>query len=180
MGPIRTVLDNIASAKPPPPSRVNRARRISWALDAVVLKALAKRRADRYATAGDLARDLENVPGARSVSAAGGSWRSRVMKPALALIVLGVGAFATRDDQSGIAPQPLPLSTPSLAVQPAPTSELPACLIRSILREQDGFSREEWGRYVDVRMHHCGGPEQSGSQQRRGYCGSVDRTGPGA
>lgn len=94
MGPIRTVLDNIASAKPPPPSRVNRARRIGRALDAVVLRALAKGREDRYATAGDLARDLANVLGARSVSAAV-DWRSRLMKPVLALIVLGVGASLT-------------------------------------------------------------------------------------
>lgn len=93
-GPIRAVLDNIARAKPLPPSRVNRPRRIGRALDAVVLKALAKRREDRYATAGDLARDLENVLGLRSVSARrplpGGA-----VATVLAFIVLGLGASLT-------------------------------------------------------------------------------------
>jgi serine/threonine protein kinase len=120
MGPIRTVLDNIAKAKPLTPSRMDRSRRIGRTLDAVVLKALSKRREDRYATAGDLARDLENVLDARSVSAAVAR-RRRVVMPALVLILFGLGASLTLQQWAppprGITVLQLPSTTNSLGLK---------------------------------------------------------------
>jgi TonB family protein len=54
-----TVLENVRKASSEPPSAVN--PDVPKALDAVVLRALAKEPEDRYANASDLLRDLEQV-----------------------------------------------------------------------------------------------------------------------
>jgi serine/threonine-protein kinase len=62
-GPVREVLDNIIKVRPVPPSRVVEGgpsrRATAPALDAVVMKALAKDPQDRYPTAAELAADLQ-------------------------------------------------------------------------------------------------------------------------
>ena len=71
-GSLRDTLNNIATSVPSPPTS---ARRLPQglvdgrALDAIVLKALAKRPADRYESAGQLARDLRDYLAGRAVSA---------------------------------------------------------------------------------------------------------------
>ena len=59
-GPVSEVLGNILTAEPPAPSRVARDGGLSIdpALDAIVLRALAKDPGARHASAGDLAREL--------------------------------------------------------------------------------------------------------------------------
>jgi TonB family protein len=54
-----TVLELVRKADVPPPSRVN--AEVPEALDAIVLKALAKDPEDRYATGSELLRDLESI-----------------------------------------------------------------------------------------------------------------------
>ena len=74
----KQVLLNIATVIPPPPSQI--ATDIPWALDAVVLKALAKQPEQRYADASELARDLECVVARRRPAAVPSglpSWRWR-------------------------------------------------------------------------------------------------------
>jgi serine/threonine protein kinase len=85
VGAMRDVLDNIANARPQPPSVVLKRRAIAEArrrrrvgvgtlvnaeLDAIALKALAKSRKDRYQSAAELARDLENYLSGRPTMAA--------------------------------------------------------------------------------------------------------------
>lgn len=96
VGAMRDVLDNIMRAAPMPPSTVmaahdarqeNRRRRqkrpspLNQTIDAIVLKALAKRRDDRYQSAGDLARDVANYLSGRPTIAP--APRPRVHRPVL-------------------------------------------------------------------------------------------------
>ena len=85
VGNMADVLKNIQNAKPTPPSTVlagkapNQRKRRRWLLrhrraingsvDAIILKALAKLRDDRYQSAGDFAHDLSNYLAGRPVSA---------------------------------------------------------------------------------------------------------------
>jgi formylglycine-generating enzyme required for sulfatase activity len=86
-GSMRDVLDSITKMKPVAPSRVtdvrgrppdSSRRRWSWSrlspisrvLDLIALKALAKKREDRYQSAGDLARDLARALAKRPTFAA--------------------------------------------------------------------------------------------------------------
>jgi TonB family protein len=54
-----TVLELVRKADVPPPSRVN--AEVPAALDAIVMKSLAKEPEDRYATGSELLRDLESI-----------------------------------------------------------------------------------------------------------------------
>ncbi len=65
VGNIRDVLNNILTAEPTPPSRFASAActprptlAVNETIERIVLKALAKRRADRYQSAGELSRDI--------------------------------------------------------------------------------------------------------------------------
>jgi hypothetical protein len=86
-GTMRDVLNNIITAEPAPPSQViesrlarlaqgrRRRRRkhppaVNAEMEAIVLKALAKRRERRYQTAGELARDIGNYLSGRPTSMA--------------------------------------------------------------------------------------------------------------
>lgn len=98
-GSVRQTLNNILTVAPTPPSRAltesraaagraaagrfRKAPSIPPVLEAIVLKALAKSSADRHATAGDLAADIENYLAGRPTSA-GVPRRSR--GPALATV----------------------------------------------------------------------------------------------
>jgi serine/threonine-protein kinase len=62
------ILNRVSQEDPPVPSSLN--RNISPALEAVILKAMAKRREDRYASAADFARDLQKVRANEPISAA--------------------------------------------------------------------------------------------------------------
>ncbi len=94
------VLKRIATEDPKPPSDRNRA--VPRDLDAVVLKALAKAPADRYAAALDFARDLEAFLDGRRVTARRATWLrlaarrlARHPRVAAALGVLLAAAVAT-------------------------------------------------------------------------------------
>lgn len=101
-GELREVLDHIVTTRPRAPSKVLAEARlqdtsgtaphaspVDEALDAIVLKALAKSREERYQTAGELARDLGHyLEGRRRVEEPRGHLRRYV------LVGLLAGAFA--------------------------------------------------------------------------------------
>ena len=111
VGKIRDVLNNIMTAVPTPPSsatEMNSAKqaqqRQSWlrkhkrpinaVMDAILLKALAKRREERYQTAGEFALDITNYLSGRSTSAAGEApaspWPKRAFAAVGVAVILGV------------------------------------------------------------------------------------------
>lgn len=118
-GNLMAILDRVTHEAPAPPSRV-RSGVPKW-LEAVCLKALAKRPQDRFETAGALADSLEQGPVSRS-----GSRRSLPLWAAcLALVLSGilVAALGSRvgptvDSQSALSP------TPS-AAEPEPVAPTP-------------------------------------------------------
>ncbi len=90
VGSLRDILTAIAEKDPSPPS-VHR-KQIPKDLDAIVLKALEKKPALRYATAGEFAADLRRFLAhepvtARRLSAAGRTWRWCVRNTALATTI---------------------------------------------------------------------------------------------
>ncbi|MEX0777358.1 MAG: protein kinase [Phycisphaeraceae bacterium] len=100
-GPMRDVMNTITTVQPPPPSRLllrGAAGRSDRVLDAIVLKALAKSPAKRYANAGELAADLEHLLAGKPTVA----WkqrrhagRHRVMTLAVAaMLVMVVGSVS--------------------------------------------------------------------------------------
>jgi WD40 repeat protein len=98
------LIDQIGQQDPVPPTRVD--RRVPRDLETVVLKALAKRPADRYNTAADLFEDLERFLNrepvkARRIGPLGRAWRVARRHPgmtavstAAAAIVLAIATFA--------------------------------------------------------------------------------------
>ena len=158
VGTMREVLDNIMRADPVPPSKVlapnpdarrprhlGRARRlpqVNPSIEAIVLKALSKRREDRYQTAGELAREIENYLAGRPILAAPPRGRIRAARWVVAASIAMVVAFvasvllvsALRDgsrdrradhaarragaEPSVSVPPPLPTSVPTTAGDP--------------------------------------------------------------
>ena len=98
------LIDQIGETEPAPPSAVD--ARVPRDLETIVLKTLAKRPADRYATAGELAEDLARFLNhepvrARRISVAGRLWRVARRHPgittvstAAAAAVLAIATFA--------------------------------------------------------------------------------------
>ncbi len=98
------LIDQIGQQDPLPPTKVD--RRVPRDLETVVLKALAKRPADRYATAGELFDDLERFLNrepvkARRIGPLGRAWRVARRHPgitavstAAAALVLAIATFA--------------------------------------------------------------------------------------
>ena len=98
------LLDQIAGREPVPPRAIN--RRIPRDLETIVLKTLAKRPADRYASAAalgeDLARFLNREPvRARRISPVGRMWRVARRHPGIStvstvasVLVLSIAAYA--------------------------------------------------------------------------------------
>jgi serine/threonine protein kinase len=72
------VLLQVAFAEPAPPRRLNRA--VPWELETIVLRAMAKEPAERYATAQGLADDLERFLGDRPIQARRPSLPQRLWK----------------------------------------------------------------------------------------------------
>ncbi len=107
-GNMREVLNNIVNSHPTPPSKVipvsqakssNGKRRlhlkasgkVNMVLEAIILKALAKHRTDRYQTAGELARDMANYLSGRPTIAAGAPpsmWQKKNTKSIVAVAAL--------------------------------------------------------------------------------------------
>jgi formylglycine-generating enzyme required for sulfatase activity len=101
-GPIREVLDNIAKVTPLPPSKAVKVDTprgdIAPGLDSIVLTALAKRPQDRYASAGEMAADIERHLNGHEVAATRLSvtriGRRRVaLFACVALVALTTGSF---------------------------------------------------------------------------------------
>lgn len=136
-GSMRDVLNNIVAAQPQPPSHVlaaqeqreltrnrkgkpRRTPELNAALDAIVLRALSKRRRDRYQTAGELAREIEFYLSGRATSASQTPEPDRILgklKLTTALlfsVALGAGGawLAHRTSgPAGIGSQSQPVST---------------------------------------------------------------------
>jgi serine/threonine-protein kinase len=72
----RLVLQQVVQKKPAPPSRLS--PRVPKELDKICLKAMAKQKKDRYATAVALAEDLEHYLAGKSVRAAESWWTKMV------------------------------------------------------------------------------------------------------
>jgi serine/threonine protein kinase len=105
VGNMRDVLDNIMRAEPSPPSvviqaseakrdhkQLRRRRRtaiVNPAIDAIVLKALAKRPEDRYVNAGELSRDIANYLSGKPTMAGGGVFPSPSPWPLRGMIATG-------------------------------------------------------------------------------------------
>ena len=108
---LRAVFRAVASAEPPPPRRI--APAIPRELETVVLKAMAKERADRYATAAEFAADLQRFLDDRPVLARRPSparrarkwvWRNRAPVAAglatlVAVLIAGVVGLAVTADR---------------------------------------------------------------------------------
>jgi serine/threonine protein kinase len=133
LGPLRDVLNHIAATAPKPPSAVTGTRGIvlSVALDAIVLKALAKDPRARYASGLELSQELKNL-------LAGGlpstrfpirrSWRRRslagtgtllCLAAALSLCVWGRSHLSRAHGSLSPSPSPKP---PAVSVEPPKTS----------------------------------------------------------
>ena len=105
-GPLHALPQRVVEEAPPSPRRFN--PQIPRALEAVCLKALAKRPGDRYATAAGLARDLRAFLNGTPVSAHDAPWAMRYVQAVLRrrhrdtfvqgwtllLLLLGVTIFA--------------------------------------------------------------------------------------
>jgi serine/threonine protein kinase len=91
-GPMRLVLDNIATAVPQPPSRVLGALSINRSLDAVVLRALAKRPQDRYPSAAELANDLDKVVRGQAIQPLRRRWTRRSVVAMWTTALVGAAA----------------------------------------------------------------------------------------
>ncbi len=114
-GSMRDILNNIMTADPPAPSEIlaareardlqRRARRevpakllVNPVLDAIILRALAKRRDDRYQSAGELARDIESYLAGRPTVAggtrkAGMGWKPVAIAAAGVFVVAAVAIY---------------------------------------------------------------------------------------
>ena len=172
-GSMRDVLNNIIGTEPTPPSQAIRARDAARAhrkrrwyslpsrtldpgLDGIILKALAKRREDRYQSAGELGRSISNHLSGRTASAAAGALRlsirarrwvaSVALLIVVTLIVAGIVPRRWFSAERGQSPSSLP-SNPTPATAPSPAGGgariVAAALVgktqpaaRRILREQ--------------------------------------------
>ncbi len=118
-GTMRDVLNNIITVEPTPPSKIllakdaarqvrrryfRRRKGLDEILEAIVMKALAKKAEDRYQSAGDLARDIANFLSGLPTIAAGAAALKRQKKTRLVrlaavagavLVACGLGALIT-------------------------------------------------------------------------------------
>lgn len=111
VGNMVTVLQNILTAEPTPPSKIIEARLaksqrlqrnrravlknpINGSIEAIVLKALAKNRQDRYQNAGEFSQDIAKYLSGKSIAADGESRTdARKTKARIAAAVVGVGVL---------------------------------------------------------------------------------------
>jgi serine/threonine protein kinase len=137
VGNIRDVLNNVVTAAPAPPSKVvaafqgkhaPKARKsplaVNETIEAIVLKALAKKREDRYQSAGELGRDIANYLSGRQAGRRHVEDTSNQRRMGLALLILAclvagalaVGAwqmFRTRTTPPAAPAVTTPLAAPA-------------------------------------------------------------------
>lgn len=183
-GPLIEVLENIRSALPTPPGLVLRFagtksfRSVSPTLDAIVLKALAKRPHDRYASAGELAQDLENYLAGRPTLAYSQRPRPRNIRwlilficimPAAAAALMLLHPWAARPLQTTVFELPnLTDATGIKLVRITPGS----FLMGSPLRE-DGRGDNEAQRLVTLRNAYWISTTEVTRGQYRSIMGTV-------
>jgi serine/threonine protein kinase len=160
VGNIRDVLNNILTAVPTPPSKAiqtpgleSRSENVNKTIEKIVLKALAKKREDRYQSAGELGKEIARylagqptageAAQATRTTARGTGWMKLAAFAACALILGGTivlalghlnspeGAIKNRSRSvspltSDIAPPPAaPPKTPSAPITTVPTEVAP-------------------------------------------------------
>jgi predicted Ser/Thr protein kinase/cytochrome c-type biogenesis protein CcmH/NrfG len=138
----------IRDVNPPKPSKVN--PKIPAALDRVVLKSLAKKPEDRYATAGEMADDLERFLHGEKVEARAPSSRPRWLVPAAVLLVLaggGVGAVAAFGGFGPRGPSPEELERERRQKAARERRDKAAALLKTALAARQA-SPPEWGAVV--------------------------------
>lgn len=191
-GSIPDVIKNIVATAPEAPSKRNlkskagsrvgmtsstssyfRASSVE-VLDAIVLKALAKPREDRYQSAGELARDVANFISDRPTQAAGDRargrrWRKYAVAAAITVAILaGVFAMGVKAKSWGQNPDKENLAAP-MAMAPLegqgaivpPGSGAPVSIGIATEAAKSGwvsecavdFAKTPKGRNVDVRVH---------------------------
>ncbi|MBC7784558.1 MAG: SEL1-like repeat protein [Burkholderiales bacterium] len=190
VGSMRDVLNNIMTAQPPAPSQImseresrDVARRmkrvasntklVNSALDSIILKALAKRRDDRYQSAGDLARDIEAYLAGRPLQASDATPaaknRSKMMLAIAAAITVGITVWATRfvadksvTDKS--LPGAPPASDSALITRPAQpvnvtSGSMPAMVASSPLRQEYQDLETIMNRFLPITNYiHANSP----------------------
>ena len=171
-GPLYEVLPRIARDQPVRPSFVPGSRPVehALALDAVVLKALAKSPAQRYATAGALGDDLARVLAGRPVSAdpARRTSRARASVVAICLLGLACGVAATWRLNR-------PASAPTVFQLPSIHNSAGMHLVRvpegtfamGSRREESGRDRSEEQRLTTVGAFYISVTEVSQRQYER-------------
>lgn len=158
--PVQQVLEAIRAATPRSPRRHRPG--ISPALEAVILKALAREPGDRYPDAQSFARDLERALAGESVTARRAAWHERARGawqryrrtalPLAALLALGLGAagyarhrllqerYRGLLQQAQLANLRLAMEQPS-----APAASNPAARAwQAIRRARQALAAEQW------------------------------------
>ena len=150
-GNMRDVLNNILTAAPTPPSRVMAARQakeqqqrrirrrvppvVNDVIEAIVLKALSKRRDDRYQSAGELEREIANYLAGLPTIAAGQKVMKRrsrdrwvigaAIAAMLAIVAALTSTLASRRGRHADSPGAVKSLTAALPVTPSPAAAFP-------------------------------------------------------
>jgi serine/threonine-protein kinase len=160
------LLKKILAEEPPPPRRL--APGVPAPLEAIVLRCMAKRREDRYATAGDVARDLERFLRGERVEAAlhaasarapaqPPTPRPRVFAAALFALASLVGAAAGWALRARLGPPSAPLApSPFAPIAPRVSAE------EDLRRRPERSALERHlarARQAEARLDAAPGPE---------------------
>ncbi|MGE5609247.1 MAG: bifunctional serine/threonine-protein kinase/formylglycine-generating enzyme family protein [Bacillota bacterium] len=170
---------NILQAVPAPPSKAKHSRKgkINAALDAIVLKALAKAPADRYVTAGKLGDALEDYLAGRPV--AGVEWRCpKWLRVAMVgggvMGMLGVGATAWwqyRNQPTVVIPAALPSYVNDVEMRFVRLS--PSGFMMGSLVSERGHDSDEEQQFVTIERPYYMGVTEVTQQQYEAVMGTL-------